>query len=282
MKRVATVQDISCFGKCSLTVALPIISAMGVECSVVPTAVLSTHTGGFSGYTFRDLSEDIPKISEHWKSINLKFDALYTGYLGSAEQIDMMKELFATFGSSDTLKFVDPAMADNGKLYTGFGDEFPKKMRELCSVADIIVPNMTEATLMLGEQFCRDYSMDYVEQLLKRLCSMGCRQAVLTGVIIERDGKRLQGAVAYNDESGEYCEYFAEDIPYSFHGTGDVFSSALCGAMVLGNSMERSLEIAVEYTVDCIKRTLPDYEDHPYGVKFEECISYLCKLISKK
>lgn len=281
MKRIATVQDISCFGKCSLTVALPIVSAMGVECAVVPTAVLSTHTGGFSGYTFRDLSEDIPKISEHWKSIDLKFDALYTGYLGSAEQIDMMKDLFATFGRSNTLKFVDPAMADNGKLYAGFGDEFPKKMRELCSVADIIVPNMTEATLMLGEDFCSDYSMDYVKQLLKRLCSMGCRQAVLTGVITERDGKKMHGAVAYNAESGEYCEYFAEHIPFSFHGTGDVFSSALCGAMVLGKSMEKSLEIAVEYTVDCIKHTFPDYENHPYGVKFEECIPYLCKLIGE-
>lgn len=275
MKRVATVQDISCFGKCSLTVALPVISAMGIECSVIPTAVLSTHTGGFTGYTFRNLSDDIPKITEHWKNIGLKFDALYTGYPGSAEQIDMMKDFFDAFGAEGTLRFVDPVMADNGKLYSGFGTDFPKKMRELCAKADIIVPNLTEAALILGEEYRESYDSEYVRRLLKRLCTVGCKVAVVTGIM---DGDR-QGAVAYDSASGKYSSYFAEHIPMSFHGTGDVFSSTLCGTLVLGKPMQRALEISVEYTVDCIRQTLKDYENHRYGVKFEECIPKLISLL---
>lgn len=277
MKRIVTIQDISCFGKCSLTVALPLISAMGVECAVIPTAVLSTHTGGFTGYTFRDLTTDIPKISDHWKACDLKFDAIYTGYLGSHEQIDLMCDFFDRFADGNTLRFVDPAMADNGRMYAGFDDEFASHMARLCSKADIIVPNLTEATKMLGEEFIPSgYGEAYVHEILKKLCErLGCRQAVLTGIVYNEN---RQGAVAFDSEKGEFLSYFSENIPMSFHGTGDTFSSVMLGALARGFGMERALKIAVEFTVACIKATVPDFKNHPYGVKFEECIPQLVAL----
>jgi pyridoxine kinase len=152
-KRVAAIHDISCFGRCSLTVALPIISSAGIECAVVPTAVLSTHTGGIDGYTFHDLTDEIMPIAKHWKSLDLEFDAIYTGYLGSFHQLDIVSSLFDLLGSNDTLKVVDPVMADNGVLYKSFPADFPKGMRKLCAKADIIVPNITEAVLMLDEPY---------------------------------------------------------------------------------------------------------------------------------
>ena len=159
MKRVVSIQDISCLGKCSLTVALPIISAMGVETCVVPTAVLSTHTGGFSGFTFHDLTQEVAPIADHWAKEGISFDAIYTGYLGSFEQIHLVSQFFDRFGGQDTLIYVDPAMADNGVLYTGFTPEFAKEMGKLCGKADVIVPNLTEASFMLGVDYVgEDYS----------------------------------------------------------------------------------------------------------------------------
>ena len=275
MKRAVTIQDISCFGKCSLTVALPIISAMGVECAIIPTAVLSTHTGGFKGYTFRDLSEDIPKISEHWKKENLRFDGIYTGYLGSPEQAGMICDFIDSF--TPPFVFVDPAMADNGKLYAGFTDDIVDAMAKLCAKADMIVPNLTEATLMLHKEYRApgEYDMDYVRSILVKLTDMGAKAATLTGVIC--DGKH-QGAVSYNSETGIYSEYFSDNLPWSCHGTGDIFSSAMFGAMMLGKSEYESLKIAVEYTVDSMKHTVGD-EEHWYGAKFEECIPSLIKML---
>lgn len=278
-KRIVTIQDISCFGKCSLTVALPVLSAMGLECAIVPTAVLSTHTGGFTGYTFCDLTGEISKISDHWSALGLSFDCIYTGYLGSAEQIALMEDFFDRFGSKDNIIFVDPVMADNGVLYGGFPEDFPKGMAKLCSKADVIVPNLTEAAFMLGEEFHRPctYDEEYIKGLLKRLCGLGCRTAVVTGVCYEPS---MQGAVAYDSEKDEYIEYFSENIPVSYHGTGDVFSSSLAGALTLGRPMKEALRIAVDYTVGCIKETIGD-EEHFYGVKFENRIPDLLRSLGK-
>ena len=270
-KKIVTIQDISCFGKCSLTVALPIISAMGIGCAIIPTAVLSTHTGGFKGYTLKDLTDEIQKISDHWLSEGLSFDGIYTGYLGSKEQIKLVSEFFDRYKTEDNIIFVDPAMADNGKLYAGFGDDFPAGMASLCAKADYIDPNMTEATLMLGEEYPGDnYDMDYVYSILKKLCALGCKTAILTGV---KQGDK-QGAVAYDSVNDKYCEYFSDNLPMSCHGTGDVFSSALMGALTLGKDMNEALSIAVDYTVDCMKLTYGD-KSHWYGVKFEQGIKKL-------
>lgn len=271
--RVLSIQDISCLGKCSLTVALPIMSAMGAETCIIPTAVLSTHTGGFTGYTYRDLTEDIPKIAEHWSSLDIKFNAIGTGYLGSFEQIGMVKDIFAHFGQG-AVKFVDPVMADNGKLYTGFTPEFAKEMASLCAQADIIVPNMTEASFMLGREYkSGPYTEEYVKEVLKELTSLGCPVAAITGVVLENAPEK-QGVIAYDSKKDEFVSYYNENLPVKFHGTGDIYASAMCGALALGKSLEYSVKIAVDFTVECIKRSIGD-EEHKYGVRFEECIPYL-------
>ncbi|MDE6539601.1 MAG: pyridoxamine kinase, partial [Ruminococcus sp.] len=180
MKKTVTIQDISCYGKCSLTVALPVISAMGIETAVIPTAVLSTHTGGFTGYTFRDLTSDIPEISRHWKSLNIKFNSVYTGYLGSAEQINIVSDFFDDFRTDDNFIVVDPVLGDNGKFYNGFNEDFAEKMACLCSKADYILPNMTEASFMLKIPYTENYDRAYIEDILRKLARLGCKIPVLT------------------------------------------------------------------------------------------------------
>ena len=278
MKRIVTIQDISCFGKCSITVALPIISSMGIECAIIPTSVLSTHTGGFEGFTVRDLSEDILKIANHWKKYNIEFDTIYTGYLGSREQIDSVIAFAKDFKRDNTLLFVDPAMADKGKLYTGFDKDFPAYMAKLCSIADIIVPNITEASFMLGVPYTESYDEDYIKDMLKKLCAMGCKKAVLTGISYKKD---TQGVVFYDSESDSYYSYFNENVPANFHGTGDTFASVLAGCLTRNMSIEESLQIAVDFTVKCIKDTIPYASSHGYGTMFEMNIPYLVDRLKK-
>lgn len=269
--RVLSIQDISCFGKCSLTVALPIISAMGVETCIMPTAVLSTHTGGFTGYTWRDLTGDMRGIAAHWKSLGLKFDGIYTGYLGSAEQLEIVGEIFRDLGSG-AVKLVDPVMGDNGKLYPGFNEEFAAGMAGLCGKADIIVPNLTEASFMLGIPFLTaPHDEDTVRDVLVKLTGLGCRTAVLTGII--PDPSR-QGVMAYDSKTGEFYSYFNKNINVKFHGTGDIFASAFCGAAAKKCSLPAALKTAVDFTVACIERSIGD-DEHLYGVRFEECLGLL-------
>lgn len=278
MKRIVTVQDISCVGKCSLTVALPIISAMGTEAAVLPTAVLSTHTM-FKGFTFCDLTDEIEPIIDHWKKENMGFDAVYTGYLGSARQIALTKDLISKFKGEDTLVLVDPAMADSGRMYTGFEKSFALEMATLCSVADIIVPNLTEASFMLGEEYVAEgYDEEYIKDMLKKLTALGCKTAVITGVSFEKD---KLGVMSYDSESGEYFSYFRERIPESFHGTGDVFTSTFLGALMRERSIGDSLKIATDFTVECIKATLGNPQERKYGVNFEEEIPYLVSRMDK-
>ena len=272
MKRIVTVQDISCVGKCSLTVALPIISAMGTETAIIPTAVLSTHTM-FKNFTFKDLADQIEPIAEHWKAEKLDFDALYTGYLGSFEQIDMMKKFFDDFGEN-ALKFVDPAMGDNGKLYPAFDEKFAKHMATLCAKADIIDPNLTEAAFMLGIDYKEDgeYDEEYIKDVLKKLTGLGAKIAILTGVSLSPD---KIGAMGYGSEKDEYFSYFNDKINAKYHGTGDIFSSSLLGAIVKGKSLTKSIEIAADFTRKSIEITENDKDKCWYGVNFEEAIPYL-------
>ena len=277
MKRVISIQDISCVGKCSLTVALPIISAMGIETSILPTAVLSTHTM-FSGFTFRDLTCDITPIVEHWKKEKFEFDAIYTGFLGSSEQISIVKELFKRFGK-DALKVADPAMADNGKMYPIFDMQFAKDMGTLCGEADIIVPNITEACFMLGKEYVEGpYTTEFIEGLMKDLCAMGAKQVVLTGVYFE-EGKL--GAATYDSETSEISYTFRDVIPGYYHGTGDVYAAALVSALMNGRSLEDSASIAVDYVVGSIQRTYDAGTDIRFGVNFEEGLYDLTKAIKR-
>ena len=266
-KRVMAVHDISCFGRCSLTVALPVLSAAGIETSVIPTAVLSTHTGGFQGYTFRDLTEDISKIARHWKSLGLRFDGIYTGYLGSYEQLEIVSGLFDEFGGDSSLICVDPVMADNGKLYPSFRPDFPKGMLRLCRKADVIVPNLTEAALLLGEPYREGpYTKEYIEGILKGLADAGPRMVVLTGVWF--DEKSL-GCAVYDRDSGKAGYALAERIEGYYHGTGDVFASALLGALLNGVPLTDAARVAVDFTVGSIARTHSAGTDVRFGVNFE-------------
>lgn len=271
MKRVVTVQDISCIGKCSLTVALPILSAFGLETAVIPTAVLSTHTA-FDAFTFRDLTADIPAICEQWKRQNMQFDAIYTGYLGSVEQMAHVQALIRDFSDENTLVVIDPVMGDNGKLYTGFDAQFPKHMAALCQHADVIVPNLTEATAMLDLPYAEQYDGDYVRDILRRLTALGCPKAVLTGVRLKPN---TIGVVAYDRVTDTFFSYERACIAKTFHGTGDVFASTFTGALVRGESMEKALQTAVDFTVTSIQKTLDDPQGVWYGVNFEEALPLL-------
>ena len=271
MKRIVTVQDISAVGKCSLTVALPIISACGVECAVMPTAVLSTHTQ-FTGFTFHDLTDEITPITEHWKKEGLTFDAIYTGYLGSFRQIELVEEMFEKLGDENTLLVVDPAMADHGKLYYGFTEEFAARMAQLCGKADLILPNLTEACFMLGRPYDENYTQEDIRGMLKELCALGAKRAALTGVSYEK-GK--VGFEMYDAASDTFSSYFGEHLPVAFHGTGDIFASACVGAIARGKSIEEALKVAVDYTYMCVRVTMDDPDHRVYGVNFEEAIPYL-------
>lgn len=274
-KRVAAIHDISCFGKCSLTVALPIISATGVETAIIPTAVLSTHTGGFTGYTLRDLSEDIVPIAKHWQSENITVDAIYTGYMCSKQQIFLILEAAKYISRKDTLLITDPVMADNGKLYGGFDTDFPKYMLNLCENADIITPNITEAAFMTGIEY-KDppYTEEYIKSLLVSLYEKTKAKIVLTGVSFD---VRKIGAAVYDGENTEYV--FSDRLDALYHGTGDVFSSALTGALMNGRSLKAAAQIAANFTYACIKRTMEQEPDIKYGVNFESQIPALVKYL---
>ncbi len=272
-RKIVTIQDISCFGQCSLTVALPLISAMGVETAIIPTAILSTHTGGFKDFTFRDLSSDIPKISTHWQSLNLNFDVIYTGYLGSFEQLEYISDFIDSFKTENNIILIDPVMGDNGKLYKGFTFEFALAMAHLTKKADVIVPNLTEASFMLGQDYPgENYSEDYIHSLLKKLSDIGAKNIVLTGISYSPD---KIGAVTYSSETGEYFSYFTDKIGTRFHGTGDIFSSVVAGALARGLSLKKAVCLAVDFVPECIKKTLNCEKEHWYGVRFEDCIPYL-------
>ena len=275
LQRVAAIHDLSGFGKCSLTVALPVISAAGIEVSVLPTAVLSTHTGGFTGFTYRDLTEDMQPIADHWKSLDIRFDAIYTGFLGSFEQLDLVTTFFETFNTKENLILVDPVMADNGELYKIFSPEFALGMRKLCEKADIIVPNLTEAALLIGEPYHPGpYSRSYIEDVLKKLSNLGPQKIVLTGVFF--DDKEL-GAATYDAACGEIAYCFDEHIPGYYHGTGDVFGSALLAAVLNDFSLPEAAAIAVRFTVSAIRKTAQAGTDLRFGVDFEQTIPEFLK-----
>ena len=277
MKRIVTIQDISCIGKCSLTVALPIISACGVETAVIPTAVLSTHTA-FDGFTFRDLTDEILPIAAHWKAQGMAVDAIYTGYLGSFRQLEIVSQFFDQFKTPENLILIDPAMADNGALYAGFTPEFVQEMAKLCGKADIIVPNLTEACYLLNIPYPgEDYTRADIQRILTELGKLGCAQVVLTGVSLEPG--RL-GVMAYDTKNKTFFEYYNEKMPSNFHGTGDVFASVMVGAMMRGCSLEDALRLAVDFTLESIRKTVADPEHRWYGVNFEEAIPLLVSRLS--
>lgn len=274
-KKVLTIQDISCVGQCSLTVALPIISACGMETCVLPSAVLSTHTAGFTGYTFRDLTEDMPAIKDHWVKEGIQFDAIYTGYLGSTKQIDYVADIFEATASKNGVKIVDPAMADNGSLYPGFDADFVEAMKGLCAKADYVIPNITEACFLTGIEYKTEYDREYVDLILQKLTALGCKNIIFTGISYE-EGKT--GVVVF--EEGNYSYYEHEKLTNSCHGTGDIYASAFVGAFMRGKSAYEAAKIAADYAVECIRETAK-LENHWYGAAFEPALGKLIAAINE-
>lgn len=277
-KKVLTLQDISCMGQCSLTVAHPIISACGIETIILPSAVLSTHTGGFKGFTFRDLTDDIPLIIKHWKSEGIKFDCLYTGYLGSITQIEYVNDIRQNVLKDDALFIADPAMADFGKLYTGFDNDFANAMAKLCGTSDITLPNITEAAIMTGTEIrLENHTEDYINELLAKLANLGCKTIILKGICYKENEI---GVVYFDTNTGDKKYYFTEKIQKASHGTGDCYAAAFTGALMQGLDPFEAAKLAADFVVESIKHTIDD-ESHWYGVKFERALPMLVNKLNK-
>ena len=264
--RVLAINDISCVGKCSLTVALPIISASGVTCDILPTAILSTHTGGFSGYTFRDLSEDIPAMLAQWKTLGLQYDIIISGYLGSISQIEMVKSIKRDFLEEGGLMIVDPVMGDNGVLYSHFDQKFVEEMKGLCRTADVIVPNLTEACFLTDTAFSSVTEKDY-SAILAKLKALCPRPSVTGCDVTGADGTKSY--VFYTDEKGNGKSYATQKIEGAFHGAGDVYASALVGCLARGVDTDSAVRIAAEFTTDSIRQTALDGTEARYGLNSE-------------
>lgn len=262
-KRILTIQDISCVGQCSLTVALPILSACGLETAILPSAVLSTHSVGFRDFTFRDLTEDIPAIEHHWQQEGIRFQAVYTGYLGSARQIEMVQDICRNLLVPGGKKIVDPAMADRGELYPIFDMDFVQEMKKLVGEGDIVLPNITEASLLTDTEYREEYDEEYICGLVDGIHRLGAGTVVLTGVSYD-----AQSTGVLVSEQGKQTYYRHELLDRGCHGTGDVYASSFVGAYMHGKTVPEAARIAADYTLACIKNTLDD-PDHWYGVKFE-------------
>ncbi len=269
-KRILTIQDISCVGQCSMTVALPVLSACGHETCILPTALLSTHTGGFGAPSVLHFDEALDGILSHWQRCGIRFDAVLVGYLGSKASIRTVMEIAGNMLEPEGILIVDPAMADNGKMYAGFDLEYAEAMRELCRTADIILPNITEAALLSGLEYREKLNNCYVNQLLDELA---CPCVVLTGV-----GYSGQETGVVLKEGENRRHYAQERIGAGFHGTGDLFAACFTGCLMQGKTKFEAVQIAADFTKRCIEETVAN-PAHWYGVKFETVLPELMKLL---
>ncbi|MBR3113750.1 MAG: pyridoxamine kinase [Methanobrevibacter sp.] len=275
--KILTIQDISCYGQCSITVALPIVSAFGIETAILPSAVLSTHTAGFTDFTVRDLTEDLPEIRKHWEKEGILFDAIYTGFIASIEQLDYIKDIIDSRLKPGGLVFVDPAMADHGEFYNGFDQEFADKMGELCKLGDYVLPNTTEACYILHKPWKEEFTKEEMLEMANELSEFTKRHVILKG----DTHKEGQLGMIVLDKDEETCDIvFNDKVDYVSHGTGDVFASAFVGSTMNGKTPTQAAKIAGEFTKRAIEKTIGD-ETHTYGVKFEQVIPELYDLLKK-
>ena len=277
--RVAAIHDMSGFGRCSLTVAIPILSAMGIQCCPLPTAFLSTHTGGFEGFTFLDMTDELPKVAAHWKSLGLEFQAVYSGFLGSERQIAIVEDFLREFRGADTAAVIDPVMGDHGEVYQTYTPAMCAGMARLAELADVITPNLTEAALLLGvpydalpagEAGCRE--------VVERLSLDGRHSVVLTGA---STAPELTGAMCFDAKTGRTEAVQTRRVPQEFHGTGDVFASVLTGALVQGASLPDAVRQAVDFVRACAERTAKAGIPMREGVEFEPLLGLLTQPVDE-
>ena len=266
MNRIAVMQDLSCLGKCSLTVILPVISAMGVECAVLPTAVLSTHTA-LPGPVVSDLSGFAEKAMDHWNTLDARFGGILTGYLADPEQARLAENLIGLFAGEGTKVIVDPAMGDHGKLYSGLSEEMVPAMLSLCRRADLCLPNLTEGALMAGIPWEDRADIDYCRVIARGLVALGCEAVMLTGAEPE------PGKVGYYYYNGKQERFdAAARLPRNCHGTGDLFAGVVAGAMLRGLTPGQGGSLAMELICRSIAAT---GEDSRWGVSFEGSLGWL-------
>ena len=270
-RRILSIQDISCVGQCSMTVALPILSACGQETCILPSAVLSTHTGGFSFPAISGLADFLPLAAAHWEKENITFDAVYTGYIGSVDLVARTEAIVDSVMASGGKFIMDPAMADHGKLYAGFDAPYVEAMARLCAKADVLLPNLTEAALLTGVEYRENWDEAYVQMILDKLHGLGAKAIVLTGI-----GSSADDTGVLISNGGKIFRYCHPKMARSFHGTGDIYASAFTGCWIGGKTMEEAASIAADYACDCIRRTQDD-PNHWYGTKFETALPGLVR-----
>lgn len=268
--RIAAIHDLSCFGRCSLTIALPVLSAMGCQCCPLPTALLSAHTG-FPGNTFLDLTAEMGRIADHWTAMDLQFGAIYSGFLGSADQVDTVARFFSTFKKSSTAVIVDPVMGDHGTAYRTCTPELCRGMRALAENSDVITPNLTEAALLLDRPYEEIQRTD-AHEVVRRLSVGGRRSVVLTGYSSESG---QTGALCFDRDSGESKAVQTPREPQDFSGTGDLFASVLAGGVAKGVPLFQAAQAAADFVRDCIARTLAEGLTEQDGVDFEPLLGQL-------
>ncbi len=273
--KILTIQDLSCFGQCSITVALPVVSAFGIETAVLPSAVLSTHTSGFTDYTVRDLTDDLPDIRKHWESEGIYFDAVYTGFIASAEQMDYIKDIIDSRLKDGGNVFVDPAMADFGEFYNGFDQDFADRMGELCKLGDYILPNTTEACFILHRPWKEHFTKEEMIEMAEELQNFTKRYVILKGY--QNDSNEM-GMIVLDKKTSSIEIVYNDKIDYVSHGTGDVFASSFVGSVMVGKSPVQAAKIAGEFTKKAVEKTIGD-KNHNYGVKFEQVIPELQDLL---
>ncbi|PAB57050.1 pyridoxamine kinase [Anaeromicrobium sediminis] len=268
VKRVAAIHDLSGFGRASLSVIVPILSTMKVQVCALPTAVLSTHTGGFEGYNFIDLTDTMEPTIEHWKELGINFDCIYSGFLGSPKQVHIVSKCIDTFKREDNLVVVDPVMGDNGELYDTMDDEMVTNMRMLIKKADIITPNFTEVMYLLGEEAGREPDAKNIKEYLVRLAQMGPNIVIITSV---PDKDKRTSVVAYDKKFNRFWKVSCEYIPAHYPGTGDSFTSVVIGSLLQGDSLPMALDRGVQFISSCIKAS--------YGFDYKEREGVLLELV---
>ena len=274
--RILTIQDISCVGQCSLTVALPILSAFGIETCILPSAILSTHTAGFKGFTCKDFTEEFEKIISHWEKERIDFSTFYTGYLVNEKQIDLIKKIFMKFSQKNSVKIINAVMGDHGKLYPGFNTKFVEAIKSLCLEADIIILNLTEACFLTNFEYKQIYTENYILELVKKLDKLGSEIIVITGISYTKD---TTGVLVL--EKGNLKYYKHRRLEKSYHGTGDIYSSIFVGLYMNGIKAYEAACISADFIVDCIEYTMKE-PSHWYGVKFEPLLADFITRIKKK
>ena len=265
-KRVAAIHDLSCFGRSSLTVVMPILAKMGIQVCPLPTALLSTH-GAYKNGTYRDLTDDMTRIIHHWKELQLEFDVIYSGFLGSGDQIDIVIDFADKFSKNSPLVVVDPVMGDEGKIYSIIDSSITKKMHKLVEIADIITPNTTEAFSLLGREYTPILSINDAKSVLRELANLGPKIVVLTSILSPNNNIRYTGIYdkLNNEFYFDHCEY----IPVDYPGTGDAFTSVFIGSILKGNSLKKSLSVSLNFIESALKNTVNIKSDPNDGINIE-------------